>query len=72
MRHHGDIARLEVAPAERNRFFDPVLLDTLSREIKAAGFRYVCLELEGYQMGSLNRVLPAGTVAAQSAPAPHA
>ncbi len=63
VRPHGDIARIEVAPAERNGFFDPVLLDTLSREIKAAGFRYVCLELEGYQMGSLNRVLPANTAA---------
>lgn len=60
VRHHGDIARLEVAPDERTRFFDPVLLDTLSREIKAAGFRYVCLELEGYKMGSLNRALPVG------------
>ncbi|HLP07154.1 MAG TPA: ATP-dependent sacrificial sulfur transferase LarE [Opitutaceae bacterium] len=72
VRHHGDIARIEVAPAERSRFFDAELLDAVSREIKAAGFRYVCLELEGYQMGSLNRALPAGTAAAQPAPAPHA
>ncbi len=72
VRHHGDIARLEVAPAERSRFFDPVLLDTVSREIKAAGFRYVCLELEGYQMGSLNRVLPSEALAKEGAPAPHA
>jgi uncharacterized protein len=61
VRHHGDIARIEVAPEERARFFDPALLDTLSQEIKAAGFRYVCLELEGYRMGSLNRALPANT-----------
>jgi uncharacterized protein len=57
VRHHGDIARIEVGPTERAQFFDPVRLDTISREIKAAGFRYVCLELEGYQTGSLNRVL---------------
>jgi uncharacterized protein len=72
VRHHGDIARIEVAPEERNRFFDAVLLDTISGEIKAAGFRYVCLELEGYTMGSLNRALPAGIAARSgSASLPH-
>lgn len=57
VRHHGDVARIEVAPEERHQFFNTELLDTLSAEIKAAGFRYVCMELEGYRMGSLNRVL---------------
>lgn len=57
VRHHGDIARIEVAPAERTLFFDTNRLDEVSREIKEAGFRYVALELEGYQTGSLNRVL---------------
>jgi uncharacterized protein len=61
VRHHGDIARIEVAPTERALFFDAALLDTVSQEIKAAGFRYVALELEGYQTGSLNRVLNAST-----------
>jgi len=64
VRHHGDIARIEVAPGERSRFFNLDLLDTLSAQIKAAGYRYVCMELEGYQTGSLNRVL--------KTPAPHA
>ena len=59
VRHHGDVARLEVSPDERNKFFNTDLLDTLSAKIKAAGFRYVCLELEGYRTGSLNRVLGA-------------
>lgn len=57
VRHHGDIARIEVAPEERSAFFNLELLDTVSQQIKAAGYRYVCLELEGYAMGSLNRVL---------------
>lgn len=57
VRHHGDVARIEVAPEERHQFFNTELLDALSSEIKAAGFRYVCMELEGYRMGSLNRVL---------------
>jgi uncharacterized protein len=64
VRHHGDIARIEVAPEERHRFFDTTLLDAISRKIKEAGYRYVCMELEGYQTGSLNRVL--------TPPAPHA
>jgi len=57
VRHHGDIARIEVAPDERRGFFDTPRLDTLSQQIKALGFKYVCLELEGYRMGSLNAVL---------------
>lgn len=57
VRHHGDIARIEVAASERSGFFDTCTLDAISREIKAVGFRYVTLELEGYQTGSLNRVL---------------
>ena len=57
VRHHGDIARIEVGTDERSRFFDLNLLDTLSAKIKEAGYRYVCLELEGYSVGSLNRVL---------------
>lgn len=57
IRHHGDIARIEVAPAERSRFFDCATLDAISREIKALGFLYVSLELEGYKVGSLNAQL---------------
>ena len=57
VRHHDDIARIEVGPDERQRFFDPNVMDEVSQRIKAAGYRYVCLELEGYRTGSLNRVL---------------
>jgi uncharacterized protein len=59
VRHHDDIARIEVGPEERHRFFDTKVMDEASRLIKAAGYRYVCLELEGYRTGSLNRVLGA-------------
>jgi uncharacterized protein len=55
VRSHGDIARIEVAPAERSRFFDETLLDALSRSIKGCGFLYAAFELEGYAMGSMNR-----------------
>ena len=55
VRSHGDIARIEVAPEERRRFFDEALLDSISRAFKSYGFLYVSLELEGYVMGNLNR-----------------
>ncbi|GHV30928.1 adenine nucleotide alpha hydrolase [Spirochaetia bacterium] len=59
VRSHGDIARIEVAPEERRRFFDEKLLDSVSRSFKSYGFLYVALELEGYVMGNLNRAIPA-------------
>ncbi|MDR2517444.1 MAG: ATP-dependent sacrificial sulfur transferase LarE [Spirochaetaceae bacterium] len=55
VRSHGDIARVEVAPEERSRFFELSFMDRISRELKAAGFIYAALELEGYTTGSLNR-----------------
>jgi uncharacterized protein len=59
VRSHGDIARIEVAPDERSLFFREDALDTISRELKSFGFLYVAFELEGYKMGSLNKVLQA-------------
>ncbi|MDR1898391.1 MAG: ATP-dependent sacrificial sulfur transferase LarE [Treponema sp.] len=60
VRSHGDMARIEVAPGERRRFFDETFLDGLSRSIKSCGFLYAAFELEGYVMGSMNRAI-AGT-----------
>ncbi|MDR2069925.1 MAG: ATP-dependent sacrificial sulfur transferase LarE [Treponema sp.] len=57
VRSHGDIARIEVAPEERRRFFDDALADQVSRTLKSWGFLFVALELEGYVMGNLNRIL---------------
>jgi uncharacterized protein len=51
------LARIEAAPEERQKFFDAALLDELSQKFKALGFVYVTLELEGYRTGSLNRML---------------
>jgi uncharacterized protein len=59
VRSHGDIARIEVAPEERRRFFNEKTLDSVSREIKALGFVYAALELEGYVMGNMNRAMKA-------------
>ncbi|MFH2132073.1 MAG: ATP-dependent sacrificial sulfur transferase LarE, partial [bacterium] len=54
VRKHGDLARIEVSAGERPLFFNPTLMETVSRELKKTGFRFVALDLEGFQSGSLN------------------
>ena len=55
VRHHGEIARLEVGPDELERAFRD--REKISAELRAAGFLYVTLDLAGYQPGSLNAAL---------------
>jgi hypothetical protein len=55
VRYAGNIARVEVARKERCKFFDEKVMDDISSKIKATGFVYVALELDGYKTGSLNR-----------------
>jgi uncharacterized protein len=55
VRHHGEIARLEVGPQEMERAF--ALRQEISAELKDAGFLYVALDLSGYESGSLNAAL---------------
>ena len=57
VRSHGDMARIEVSPEERTKLFDEKVLDTISKQLKSYGYQYVCLEMEGYITGSLNRVI---------------
>jgi uncharacterized protein len=57
VRSHGDLARIEVAREERRRFFNEAVLDEVSGDFKSLGFLFVAFELEGYAMGSLNRVI---------------
>jgi uncharacterized protein len=55
VRHHGEIARLEVGSEEMERAFGE--REEISAELKAAGFLYVTLDLVGYTPGSLNAAL---------------
>ncbi|MGB5734091.1 MAG: ATP-dependent sacrificial sulfur transferase LarE [Thiohalocapsa sp.] len=52
VRSHGDLARLEVAPDERERLLQDA--DAIHAGIRAFGFRYVSVDLIGYQLGSMN------------------
>jgi pyridinium-3,5-biscarboxylic acid mononucleotide sulfurtransferase len=56
VRHHGEIARLEVGPEEMEKAF--ASRERISAELKEAGFLYVALDLSGYESGSLNAALP--------------
>jgi len=54
VRHHGDIARIEVSPQERTRFVDDKLMDQVNEQFRQIGFAYTALDLKGYRTGSLN------------------
>ena len=62
VRYHGEVARLEVGRDEMARLLDPQIGETLSREFRKLGFRFVTLDLGGFRSGSLNE----GVVANQS------
>lgn len=51
VRHHGDIARIEVPAEEKSRFFDEGFMDNVNNEIKKYGFKFAVLDLGGYRMG---------------------
>lgn len=58
VRHHGDVARIEIATEEMVAAFDVGRLKAISQAVKAAGFRYVAIDCEGYRSGSMNEILP--------------
>jgi uncharacterized protein len=59
VRHHDDVARIELARDEMPRVFaEPGLADAIVRAVKAAGFRFVTIDLQGYRLGSLNERIP--------------
>ena len=60
VRAHGDTARLELDPAQVARAATDPLREPIVALVKAAGFRYVTLDLQGYRRGSLNEVFKVG------------
>jgi uncharacterized protein len=57
VRYHGSIARIELDPEELPRALASPLKEEITQAIKALGFHFVTLDLEGYQRGSLNAEL---------------
>ncbi len=57
VRHHGDMARIEVTGEDMNRLMDGDARRQLAATLKGLGYTYVCLDLEGYRTGSMNEPL---------------
>jgi pyridinium-3,5-biscarboxylic acid mononucleotide sulfurtransferase len=62
VRHHGQIARIEIAREELPRAMTLEMASELTTIFKALGFLYVTLDLEGFRSGSMNALLPANTL----------
>jgi uncharacterized protein len=60
VRHHGDMARIEVSAEERRKIFDTDLMDRIHEKFRQFGFAYVALDLKGYRTGSMNEVIDTG------------
>ncbi len=54
VRHHGDIARVELDPAFIDQWLEPENSSRLAHAVRAAGFPRVSLDLRGFRSGSLN------------------
>jgi len=67
VRHHGDLARVEIARGELPRALEMEMLDKISRALKQAGFQYVTLDCSGFRSGSLNEILPVDVLARRGA-----
>jgi uncharacterized protein len=61
VRHHDELVRLEIAPAELENALRREVTDELARRFRALGFRYVTLDLHGYRTGAMNEVLESVT-----------
>ncbi|MBI5185626.1 MAG: ATP-dependent sacrificial sulfur transferase LarE [Nitrospinae bacterium] len=57
VRHHGQIARVELPKEELERALACGPRESIVGELKNIGFSYVALDLEGYRTGSMNEIL---------------
>ncbi len=54
LRHHGEVARLEVWPEEMPAILAPDKRQKVVKRLKKLGWKYITFDLEGYRTGSLN------------------
>lgn len=57
LRHHGDLARIEIPAAKMPEILGPDTLNAVTEGLKKLGFNYITLDLEGFRSGSLNEAL---------------
>ena len=58
VRHHGELARIEIGREELPRALTLQMAGEFTRILKPLGFKYVTLDLEGFRSGSMNGLLP--------------
>ena len=68
VRHHGEIARIEVAREELPRAMTMEMAAEFTRIFKTLGFSYVTLDLEGFRSGSMNALLPINSLTRSESP----
>ncbi|CAN2040670.1 pyridinium-3,5-biscarboxylic acid mononucleotide sulfurtransferase [Candidatus Magnetomoraceae bacterium gMMP-15] len=56
VRHHGDIARIELKQAEIPMMLNEKIRQKITKKLKNIGFSYVTLDMEGYQSGSMKQI----------------
>jgi pyridinium-3,5-biscarboxylic acid mononucleotide sulfurtransferase len=61
VRHHGDLARIEIAIEDLPRALTLPILEKITAAIKPLGFLYVTIDTEGYRSGSMNQTLLAAS-----------
>lgn len=57
VRHHGEVARIEVSKNERKKFFNEKIMDEIYAKLKKIGFAYIAVDLKGYRTGSMNETI---------------
>jgi uncharacterized protein len=62
VRHHGELARVEIARNELPHALSVEMLDNITAALRSLGFLYVTLDTQGYRSGSMNDVLPATAI----------
>jgi len=67
VRHHGELARVEIARAELARALTMEMLDAITAALRQVGFQYVTLDCAGFRSGSMNVVLPVEVLARREA-----
>ena len=67
VRHHGNLARIEIAREDLPRVLNLDTLDRITAALRPLGFLYVTLDTQGYRSGSMNDVLTISAIA----PAPR-
>ncbi|MGB6871114.1 MAG: ATP-dependent sacrificial sulfur transferase LarE [Acidobacteriaceae bacterium] len=63
VRHHGSVARIEIAEEEMAAALEPEFFRRMAAAVRVAGFPYVAVDCDGYRSGSMNELLPAEMLA---------